>query len=83
MQQLEQGAICYFTSSHIPAGEGFWAAPLAVDVLAFFVNQHNTLTDMPIDDLRDVFAGRIVNRGDLGRYEMPIRPITLSANSDD
>lgn len=82
MQQLDQGTISYFISSHIPAGEGFWAAPLAVDGLAFFVNQRNPLTDMRIDDLRDILAGRITNWGDLGRFEMPITPMTISANSD-
>lgn len=82
MQQLDQGAISYFTSSHIPAGESLWAAPLAVDGLTFFVNHHNTLTEMPIDDLCDVFAGRVVDWGDLGRFEMLITPLTISANSD-
>ena len=82
MQQLDQGTISYFTSSHIPAGEDLWAAPLAVDGLGFIVNQHNPLTDMRIDDLRDVLVGRIVDWYDLGRFEMPITPLTISANSD-
>lgn len=82
MQQLNQGTISYFTSSHIPAGTDLWAAPLAVDGLTFIVNQHNPLTDLRIDDLRDVLAGRIVDWGDLGRFEMPITPFTISADSD-
>lgn len=82
MQQLDQGAISYFASSHIPAGADIWAAPLAVDGLAFFVNQHNPLIDIRIDDLRDVLAGCIVNWGDLAGFEMPITPMTVSANSD-
>lgn len=82
LQQLDAGTISYFTSSHIPAGEDLWAAPLAVDGLAFFVNQHNPLSDMRIDDLRDVLAGRIVDWSDLGQFELPITPMALSATND-
>ncbi len=82
MQHLDQGTIGYFISSHVPAGTDLWAAPLAVDGLAFIVNQHNPLTDLRIDDLRDVLVCRIVDWGDLGRFEMPITPFTISANSD-
>ena len=82
MQQLDQGTIDYFTSSHVPAGADLWAAPIAVDGLAFFVNQRNPLTVLGADELRQILAGQIVNWAELGGLEMSIAPVTVSAGSD-
>lgn len=82
VQQLDQGSISYFTSSHIPAGEDVWAAPIAADGLAFIVNQQNPLAAMRIDDLRDVLGGLVVGWGAVGGLDLPIRPLTVSAGSD-
>ena len=82
MQQLEDGSIDYLISSHIPAGEDLWAAPLAEDGLAFVVNKTNPLADLSIDDLRDIFSGHIVDWVELGGLALQITPLTVSASSD-
>ena len=82
MEQLAQGSISYFTSSHVPARDDIWAAPLAVDGLAIIVNPRNPLTTLQLEDLRDVFAGRIVDWSDYGGPAGHIAPLTVSASAD-
>jgi len=82
LQQLNQESISYFTSSHIPARDDLWAAPLAVDGLAIIVSPLNSLNDLQIDDLRDIFAGQIADWSELGGTEIAIAPLTVSESSD-
>ncbi len=58
-EQLEAGTIDYLISSHVPVRDDIWAAPLAVDGLVIVFNRANGSTDLTIDQLRDVFSGRI------------------------
>ena len=82
LQQLNQESISYFISSHMPARADLWAAPLAVDGLAIVINPLNSLNDLQIEDLRDIFAGQIANWSELGGAELPIAPLTVSESSD-
>lgn len=82
LQQLDQGGISYFISSHVPAGAGYWAAPLAVDGLAFVVNQLNPLANIASDDLRRLLSGQIADWSELGAPAGPIMPFTFLATTD-
>ena len=82
MEQLAQGSISYFTSSHVPARDDIWAAPLAVDGLAIIVHPRNPLTTLGLEDLRDIFAGRMVDWGDFAGPTGQIVPLTLAAGTD-
>ena len=79
LARLEAGAIDYLVSSHVPVSEEIWAAPLAVDGLAIIVNVANTITSLTIDDLRDIYSGRI---GDWGVYASEARAITRLSYHD-
>ena len=65
-----------------PAGEGYWAAPLAVDGLAFIVNRLNPVANISTDDLRRLMTGQIVDWSELGAPALPIIPQTFPAASD-
>ena len=80
--QLERKSISYFISSHMPARADLWAAPLATDGIAFIVNPNNPLSDLGLDDLRDILIGSVTNWRELSGQTLPISPFTVSPGSD-
>ena len=82
MEQLAAGNISYFISSHVPELRDIWAAPLAVDGMAVIVHPDSQLTNLSIEALRDIFAGRINDWSEFGEDELEIEPLTTSAGSD-
>ncbi len=82
LRRLEARELDYFTSSHLPVDEALWAAPLALDGIAIIVNRAQTVADIALPALRDVFSGRAVNWRDLGGGDLEIRPLTPPATTD-
>ena len=82
MHRLETGSIDYFTSSHVPAKEDIWAAPLAVDGIAIIVHSGNRVASLTLTDLRDLYSGKLTNWQQLGGDDMSISPLTVSAETD-
>ena len=82
LTQLDALSIDYFTSSHVPAREDFWAAPLAMDGLAIIVNRGNQLENLALDDLADIFTGRIIDWRAVGGNPGKIVPLTVQSGSD-
>ena len=80
--QLEAGSIDYMIGSHVPVGDDFWVAPLGVDALAIVINADNNVSDLTLDDLRDVFSGRIRDWGTFSAGSRAISPLTLPPGSD-
>ena len=82
MRQLERDEIDYFVSSHAAARDDLWAAPLAVQGIAFIVNPAQPWSDLPIDQLRDIFVGRLAGWSALAEPALELKPFTVSASRD-
>ena len=79
---LKVGRVDYFISSHVPASDDIWAAPLGVDGLAIVINTANELSDLSAQDLRDIFSGRIPNWSEFGANPRAISPLAYQPGSD-
>ncbi len=82
MTQLETGSIDYLISSHVPARDDIWAAPLALDGLAIVVNPANSISTLTLNDLRAVFSGRYRDWNAFGVESIAINPLSYQAGSD-
>ena len=54
---------------------------VAVDALAIIVNQANPVSQLTIDQLSDIFTGRVTNWQDLGGNDEPIILVSRETNS--
>lgn len=80
----EEGA--YFFSHHLPDDidsptTRFWAAPVGQDALTILVNSANPVANLTLDQMRDVFAGRIQHWGLMGGREDDVIVVTREAGS--
>lgn len=82
LTKLVAGSVDYFISSHVPASDDIWAAPLGVDGLAIVINTANDLSDLSAHDLRDIFSGRIRDWGEFGADPRAISPLAYQPGSD-
>jgi phosphate transport system substrate-binding protein len=57
------------------------ARPVALDAFIFLLNGKNPVASLTIDQLRDIYSGRIVNWRDLGGPDARIRPYQRPRNS--
>jgi phosphate transport system substrate-binding protein len=55
--------------------------PIALDAFVFLLNGRNPLSSLTIEQIRDVFSGRIVNWRDVGGPDARIRPYQRPRNS--
>jgi len=55
--------------------------PLALDGVAIIVNRQNSVADMSVGQVRDIFAGTLQNWSELGSGEGEIRPFARAAGS--
>lgn len=58
-------------AGEIPAGARL--VPVAGDALVFIVARNNHLDNLPLEQVRDIFLGRIANWRQLGGPEQPLR----------
>jgi phosphate transport system substrate-binding protein len=54
---------------------------VAVDALAVIVNPNNPVSQLTIDQLSDIFTGRVTNWKELGGYDAPIIILSRETNS--
>ena len=52
--------------------------PIAIDGIVFFGNRNNMVNNLNMKQVRDIFAGKIVNWSQLGGENLPITPIMIS-----
>lgn len=61
--------------------EGIEQHQIAVDVIAVVVNDANPVEGLTLDELRDIYLGKITNWRDVGGEESPITVIVRDKNS--
>jgi phosphate transport system substrate-binding protein len=70
LDALQGGEVSYIVSSHLPPHDNvqppLWAAPIAQDGLALIVNNANHVQNLSLDDLRNLYQGRVKNWQSLG-----------------
>ncbi len=54
---------------------------VAKDALSIYINKNNPVTTLSLNDLKNIFTGRIRNWQELGGPDLPIRVISRSPNS--
>ncbi len=55
--------------------------PVAIDALAVIVNRQNPVSELTIDQLSDIFTGRITNWSEVGGNDAPIVLVSRETNS--
>lgn len=70
-------------SRELTEAEKEWAEPypIATDVIAVIVNNANSVNDITLDELRDIYSGKTVNWSQLGGEDIPIVVIGREAGS--
>lgn len=79
---LDSGEVDFLVSSHLPLDVDYWSAPLALDGLAIIVNPALRIADLSINDLRDIFSGRLRDWSAFGAESRAITPLSFHAGSD-
>lgn len=82
MGQLSNGEIDYLVSSHAPVRRDIWAAPLALDGLAIIVSPANSIVNLSVNDLRNLFSGRQRDWSAFGAASADITLLSFHAGSD-
>jgi phosphate transport system substrate-binding protein len=76
LDALRGGDVSYIVSSHLPpqdnAQRPLWAAPIAQDGLALIVNNANRIQSLSLDDIRDLYQGRIKNWREVGGSNLDV-----------
>ena len=65
-------ADAYFFSNHLPIDSPLWAAPVGQDGVTIIVHPENRLADVTIEQLRDIYQGRITNWAEIGGADVDI-----------
>ncbi|MCL2324715.1 MAG: phosphate ABC transporter substrate-binding protein [Actinomycetia bacterium] len=60
---------------------GLTVIPIAHDGIAVVVNPDNPVRDLKLDDLRDIFAGKITNWKEVGGADLPITLVNRDESS--
>ncbi|MDR0490428.1 MAG: substrate-binding domain-containing protein, partial [Oscillospiraceae bacterium] len=55
--------------------------PIVNDAFVFMVNEANPVSDLTIQQIKDIYSGRITNWSELGGEDMPIIPLQRNAES--
>lgn len=63
------------------AGVSFNYTPVGKEAFVFFVNSHNPVEDLTIEQLQGIYAGEITNWKELGGPDEAIRPFQRNENS--
>ena len=80
--QISDGSVEYFMSSYVPSDDDIWAAPIARDGLVLITHPDNPVSNLKIDDVRDIFSGHMAQWTSLGGHDNPIIPLTFQTNDD-
>ena len=63
------------------AGVSFHYTPIGMEAFVFFVNSHNPIDELTIEQLQSIYTGEITNWKDLGGKDEAIRPFQRNENS--
>lgn len=58
LDDLQNDRIQYFATHHIPIGSSLWAAPIAQDGLAIITHSNMQLSNITLDQLRQIYNGK-------------------------
>ncbi len=50
--------------------------PIGLEAFVFFVNSKNPIESLTVDEVRDIYSGKITNWADVGGVNRPINPVT-------
>ena len=74
--KLDVGGLCCRPKEEEITKLGLKAFPLAYDALVIIVNNSNPITNLTMQQVRDIFAGKIKNWKEVGGQDRPIKLIT-------
>jgi len=63
------------------AGVSFRYLPIGLEAFVFFVNSHNPVDNLTIEQLQAIYSGEITNWEEIGGKDEPIRPFQRNENS--
>ncbi len=78
---LIEGDTPYILTPYLPADIPLWAAPIAQDALVVIVHPSVTRESLTLDELRDIYQGRVSNWRVLGDDDTPITLVTREDGS--
>ncbi|MDD5938053.1 MAG: substrate-binding domain-containing protein [Clostridiales bacterium] len=55
-------------------GKSWRMEPIAAETLVFFVNEDNPVDGLTLDQVRDIYSGKITNWSEVGGSDAPIQP---------
>ena len=74
--KLDVGGLCCRPKEEEITKLGLKAFPLAYDALVIIVNNANPIKDLTMQQVRDIFAGKIKNWKEVGGQDRPIKLVT-------
>jgi phosphate transport system substrate-binding protein len=84
LNHLIEGETPYFISSHLPTPEikPLWAAPVGQDGVAMIVNPTNTIGNLELNQLREIYQGRVQNWRNLGGPNLELTVFSREEGSE-
>ena len=73
----------YAITSHLPSDSPLWAAPIAQDGIAIITHPDITITDLTIQQIREIYRGYINNWQNISGQDLPIQIISRDTDHDD
>ncbi len=74
--KVDVGGLCCAPKEEEITKLGFKIFPLAYDALVIIVNNSNPITNLTMQQVRDIFAGKIKNWKEVGGQDRPIKLVT-------
>lgn len=66
LDNLQNDHIHYFTTHHVPIHSSLWAAPIAQDAIAIIAHPSANVSNITLDQLRQIYNGKITALVDIG-----------------
>jgi phosphate transport system substrate-binding protein len=63
------------------AGISLIETPIALDAFVFIVHPSNTITSLTIEQIQDIYTGKIINWNEVGGNDSPIEPYVRNPDS--
>lgn len=82
LQQVQTGQAPYALMSFVPASAALWAAPIGYDGLAIIVHAGNPVAALMIEQVRQIFQGRITSWDEVGGLPLPITIVAQAPNTE-
>lgn len=71
----------YLLSNHLPSDSPLWAAPIGQDGVAVIVHPDTGISNLTLNQLREIYQGRVLRWSELGGSDVPITVLTREAGS--